>query len=36
MVFAEAGSVVPLLASDAWHRGEWKNRQPRRWAKLFD
>jgi deoxyhypusine synthase len=36
MVFAEAGSVMPLLASDAWHRGLWKDRAPRRWAKLFD
>ncbi|MDR3424231.1 MAG: deoxyhypusine synthase [Alphaproteobacteria bacterium] len=36
MVFAEAGSVVPLLASDAYHRGHWKNRQPRRWSKMFD
>jgi len=35
MVFAEAASVMPLLASDAWHRGAWKNREPRRWAKLF-
>src|SRR6476659_5659323 len=35
MVFAEAGSVVPLLASDAWHRGLWKQRAERRWAKLF-
>jgi deoxyhypusine synthase len=35
MVFAEAASVMPLLASDAWHRGSWKNRAPRRWAKLF-
>jgi deoxyhypusine synthase len=35
MVFAEAGSVMPLLASDAWHRGAWKKREPRRWAKLF-
>ena len=25
-----------LLASDAWHRGAWKNREPRRWAKLFE
>jgi deoxyhypusine synthase len=36
MVFAEAGSVVPLLASDAYHRGAWKNRPRRGWAKLFD
>ena len=35
MVFAEAGSVVPLLTSDAYHRGHWKNRAERRWAKLF-
>jgi len=36
MVFAEAGSVMPLLASDAWHRHQSRNRKPRRWAKLFD
>jgi deoxyhypusine synthase len=36
MVFAEAGSVLPLLASDAWHRGAWRNRPQRRFAKLFD
>ncbi|MCA1955660.1 deoxyhypusine synthase [Zymomonas sp.] len=36
MVYAEAGSVLPLLASDAWHRGFWKNREPRAWSKLFD
>ena len=36
MVFAEAGSVMPLLASDAWHREERKARPERRWAKLFD
>ncbi len=27
MVFAEATSVLPLLASDAWHRGAWRNRE---------
>ncbi|MEO7864722.1 MAG: deoxyhypusine synthase, partial [Sphingomicrobium sp.] len=36
MVFAEATSVLPLLVSDAWHRGAWKNRKKRRFAKLFD
>ena len=36
MVFAEAGSVMPLLASDAYHRGLWKDRPKRRWAKLFE
>ena len=35
MVFAEAGSVMPLLASDAYHRGAWKSRSKRGWAKLF-
>ena len=35
MVFAEAGSVMPLLASDAYHRGHWKTRAKRSWAKLF-
>ncbi len=36
MVFAEAGSVLPLLASDAYHRGHWKGRKARSFAKLFD
>lgn len=36
MVFAEATSVLPLLASAAWHKGEWKNRDKRRFARLFD
>ncbi|MCB2113576.1 MAG: deoxyhypusine synthase [Parvularculaceae bacterium] len=36
MVFAEATSVAPLIVSDAYHRGSWKGRTPRRWAKLFD
>ncbi len=35
MVYAEATTVVPLLASDAYHRGAWKNRQAREFAKLF-
>src|SRR3954466_15499953 len=29
MVFAEATTVVPLIASDAWHRGSWKTRTKR-------
>ena len=36
MVYAEATSVLPLLASDAYHRGHWKTRTKRRFAKLFD
>ncbi|SNT04797.1 homospermidine synthase (spermidine-specific) [Sphingomonas laterariae] len=35
MVFAEAGSVMPLLASDAYHRGHWKNRAKRAWGRIF-
>ena len=35
MVFAEATTVVPLIASDAYHRGAWKGREKPRWAKLF-
>ncbi len=35
MVFAEAGTVAPIIASDAFHRGHWKTRQKRRWADLF-
>ena len=35
MVFAEATTVVPLIASDAWHRGGWKTRRKRRWAELL-
>jgi deoxyhypusine synthase len=35
MVFAEATSVLPLLASDAYHRGHWKKRKPREFSKLF-
>ncbi len=36
VVFAEATTVVPLIASDAWHRGAHKNRTKPRWAKLFE
>ena len=35
MVYAEATSVLPLLASDAYHRGHWKDRAKRAFAKLF-
>lgn len=36
MVFAEATTVAPLIASDAYHRGHWKSRPKHQWAKLFD
>ena len=35
MVFAEATTVVPLIASNAWHKGAHKNRKKRRWADQF-
>ena len=35
MVFAEASTVVPLIVSDAYHRGAWKDREKRRWQQLF-
>ena len=35
MVFAEATSVLPLIASDAFHRKNWKKRQRRNFQKLF-
>ncbi len=35
MVFAEATTVVPLIVSDAYHRGGWRKRANRSWAKLF-
>jgi deoxyhypusine synthase len=36
MVFAEATSVLPLIASDAYHRGLWKKRARRNFSRLFD
>ncbi len=35
MVFAEATSVLPLIASDAYHRENWKTRERRNFQKLF-
>jgi deoxyhypusine synthase len=35
MVYAEATSVVPLIVSYAYHKGDWKKRKEFRWAKLF-
>ncbi|MCX8197580.1 MAG: deoxyhypusine synthase [Candidatus Micrarchaeota archaeon] len=35
MVFAEATSVLPLLASYAYHSGKWKSRQRRNFAKML-
>jgi len=35
MVFAEATSVVPLIASDAYHREHWKNRDKKKFSRIF-
>jgi deoxyhypusine synthase len=35
MVFAEATSVLPLIASDAYHRANWKSRSKRNFSKIF-
>jgi len=35
MVFAEATSVLPLIASDAYHRNNWKQRKPKNFSNIF-
>lgn len=35
MVYAEATSVLPLLASYAYHKGSWKKRKARKWAEIY-
>ena len=35
MVFAEATSILPLIVSDAYHKGEWKNRKRKNFSKIF-
>lgn len=35
MVYAEATSALPLLASYAYHQGNWKTRKKRNFATLF-
>jgi deoxyhypusine synthase len=36
MVYAEATTVVPLIASYAYHNGDWKTRKAHEFSKLFD
>jgi deoxyhypusine synthase len=36
MVYAEATSVLPLLASYAYHKGNWKTRKKHEYSKMFD
>jgi len=35
MVYAEATSVLPLVASYVYHQGDWKKRKRREWGKMF-
>jgi len=35
MVFAEATSVLPLIASDAYHQNEWKERKRKNFSNIF-
>ena len=36
MVFAEATTVLPLIASNAYHSGDWKNRNSKKFSKIFE
>ncbi len=35
MVYAEATTVIPLIASYIYHSGVWKKRKPREFSKIF-
>ena len=35
VVYAEATTVVPLIASYIYHKNDWKNRKKYEWTKLF-
>jgi len=35
MVFAEATSVLPLIASDVYHNKFWQNRERKKFSNLF-
>ncbi len=36
MVFGEISALFPILASDAYHRGQWKGRKGFKFANLFE
>ncbi len=36
MVYAEATSVLPLIASYVYHQGDWKKRKKYEWTKMLD
>lgn len=35
MVYAEATTVLPLIASYVYNKGDWKKREPKNWANIF-
>ena len=35
MVFAEATTILPLIISDAYHKGKWKDRARKNFSKIF-
>lgn len=35
MVYAEATSVLPLIVSYVYHKGNWKNRKKPEWSRIF-
>jgi len=36
MVYAEATSVLPLIVSYVYHKGDWQSRRKRQWTKIFE
>ncbi|MFW5661338.1 MAG: deoxyhypusine synthase family protein, partial [Oceanicaulis sp.] len=36
MVYAEATTVAPVIVSDVFHRGAWKNRPRHRYGDMFE
>ena len=36
MVFAEATTVLPLIASYVYHKGDWKKRRKQEWTKMLN
>ncbi len=35
MVYAEATSVLPMIASYVYHKGDWKKRKKYEWSKIY-
>ncbi len=36
MVYAEASTVIPMIASYAYHQGSWNNRAAKAWSRYLD